>query len=149
MLRALRAHVAAEFVFSHAINRVNVLGTDLIMKGIFGRLNISGWLLGRDCDLAGCEHKGCGPTNRLCGGSAGMVGITRAAVYPMRNYVYRLVTTGLRLIIPLSLPGCHGPKVAISSPATFSSVQAIGPMPTLGLPEVATTDSADPVAHGL
>ena len=50
-----------------------------------------------------------------------MVGITRVAVYPMRNYVYRLVTTGLRLIIPLSLPG---PKVTISSPTTFSSVES-------------------------
>ena len=60
-------------------------------------------------------------TNRLCGGSAGLVGITRAAVYPMRNYVYRLVTTSLRLIIPLSLPG---PKVTISSPTTFSSVES-------------------------
>ena len=36
-------------------------------------------LLGRDCGLAGYEHKGCGPTNRLRGGSAGMVGIMRAA----------------------------------------------------------------------
>ena len=49
-----------------------------------------------------------------------MVGITRAAAYPMRNDVYRLVTTGLRLVIPLSLPG---PWVTISSPTTCSSVQ--------------------------
>ena len=35
---------------------------------------------------------------------AGLVEITRAVVYPMCNYVYRLVTTGLRLIISLSLP---------------------------------------------
>ena len=26
-------------------------------------------------------------------------------MYPMRNYVHRLVTTSFRLIIPLSLPG--------------------------------------------
>ena len=35
--------------------------------------------------LAGCEHEGwCGPTNRACGGSAGHIGVTRPAVYPMR-----------------------------------------------------------------
>ena len=45
---------------------------------------------------------------------------TRAAVYPMRNYVYRLVTTSFRPIIPLSLPGR---QVTISSPTTFGSVQ--------------------------
>ena len=50
----------------------------------------------------------------------GMVGATRAAADPMRNYVYRLVTASFRLIIPLSRPG---PKVAISSSTTFSSVQ--------------------------
>ena len=54
--------------------------------------------------VRGCTE-GCGPTNRLCGGSAGLVGIMRAAVYPMRNYVHRVVTTSLRLISPLSLPG--------------------------------------------
>ena len=99
--------------FGHAPNRVRVFGVDL--KGTFGRLNIAGCLLGRDCGLAGYEHEGCGPTNRSCGVSAELVEITRAAVYPMRNYVYRLVTTGLRLITPLSLPG---PKVTISSPTS-------------------------------
>ena len=57
--------------------------------------------------------------NRLCGGSAGLVGFTRAAVCSTRNYVCRLVTTSLRLIIPLSPPG---PRVTISSSTTFSSV---------------------------
>ena len=73
----------------------------------------------QDCDLAGYERKGCGPINRVCGGSAGLVGITRAAVYPMRNYVYGLVVTSFRLIIPLSLPGR---SVTTSSSTTFSSV---------------------------
>ena len=36
--------------------------------------------------MAGYEHKGCGPINRVCGGSAGLVGVTRAAVYPMAWY---------------------------------------------------------------
>ena len=47
---------------------------------------------------------------------------TRATAYPMRHYVYTLITTGLRLFIPLSVPG---PKVAISSPTTFSAGQDI------------------------
>ena len=38
-------------------------------------------------------------------GRLGVVGATRAAVYPMRNYAYRLVTTSFRPIILLSLPG--------------------------------------------
>ena len=51
------------------------------------------------------------------------MGVTRAAVYAMRNYVYTLVTTGLRLIInKLSLPGR---KVTISSPTAFSSIQLL------------------------
>ena len=40
--------------------------------------------------------------------------------HPLRNYVYRLVTTGIRRTIPLSLPGL---KVTISSSTTSSSVQ--------------------------
>ena len=44
------------------------------------------------------------PLTACAGGRLGLVGITRVAVYPMRNYVYRLVTTSLRPIIPLSLP---------------------------------------------
>ena len=52
------------------------------------------------------------PANRLCtGGSAELVGMTRAAVYSMRNHAHSLITTDLRLIIP-PLPG---PRVAISS----------------------------------
>ena len=42
----------------------------------------------------------------------------------MKNYVHRLVTTSLRLIVALSLPG---PKVAISSPTASSSVQCSTP----------------------
>ena len=60
------------------------------------------------------------PLAAHAGGRLGLVGTTRAAVHPMRNYVYRLVTTSLRLIITLSLPG---PRVTISSSNTFSSVQ--------------------------
>ena len=94
------------------------------LKGVFGRLHTTGWLLRRDCGLADHEHKSCGPINRSCGGSAGLVGITRAAAHPIRNcsyvHVHRLVTTSLTLIIPLSLPG---PRVPISSSTAFSSVQ--------------------------
>ena len=57
------------------------------------------------------------PLTAHAGGRLGMVGATRAVVYhampcPMRNYVYRLVTTSFRLINPLSLPG---PKLTRSS----------------------------------
>ena len=45
------------------------------------------------------------PLSAHAGGRLGMVGATRVAVYPMRNYVHRLVTTSFRLINPLSLPG--------------------------------------------
>ena len=38
-------------------------------------------------------------------GGGGATLLTRAAVYPLKNYVYRLVTTSLRPLIPLSLPG--------------------------------------------
>ena len=58
------------------------------------------------------------PLTAYAGGRLGLVGITRAAVYPMGNYVHRLVTTSLRLIIPLSIPG---PTVTVSSSTTFSS----------------------------
>ena len=43
------------------------------------------------------------PLTAHAGGWLGMVGATRAAAYP--HYVYRLVTTSFRPIIPLSLPG--------------------------------------------
>ena len=45
------------------------------------------------------------PLTAHAGGWLRLVGTTRAAVCPMRNYVYRLVTTSFRPIIPLSLPG--------------------------------------------
>ena len=60
------------------------------------------------------------------GGRLGLVGATRAAVYPMRNYECRLVTTSFRPINPLSLPGRW---VTISSvdplrsSVQFSSIQ--------------------------
>ena len=61
------------------------------------------------------------PLPRMRGGRLGMVEATRAAVYPMRSYVYRLVTTSFRRINPLSLPGPQ--RQPISSPTTFWSVQ--------------------------
>ena len=50
--------------------------------------------------------------------SAGLVGITRAAVYPCAPAGYDV--TSSRLIIPLSLPGR---RATISSSTTFSSVR--------------------------
>ena len=62
------------------------------------------------------------PLTADAGGQLGLVGTTRAAVCPMRDYVYRLVTTSFRPIIPLSLPGRW---VTISS-HLFSPVQFNG-----------------------
>ena len=53
----------------------------------------------------GANTKAVVPLTAYAGGSAGLVGTTRAAACPMRNYMYRLGTTSLRLIIQLSLPG--------------------------------------------
>ena len=56
------------------------------------RDGIVAWLVANSMAVA--------PLTAHAGGRLGMVGATRAAVYPMRNYVYRLVTTSFRPIIP-------------------------------------------------
>ena len=65
----------------------------------------------------------------VCGGRLGWSESRGLLHAPMRNYVYRLVTISLRLIILLSLPG---PRVIISSPTTFSSVHCSVPPPVRG-----------------
>ena len=82
-------------------------------------------------DLRALFVRSAGPTFCAVSPIAGLVVITRAAVYPMKNSVYRLVATGLRLVIPLSLPG---PRVTISSPTTFSSVATLAPLSSLSFP---------------